>query len=354
MRTLAWLGLIGLSLFLVAAPLPLSAQDGSSSIPAFEAPELLKVWGSVGDEPGKFQSPWGIDVGPEGLLYISDHKNNRVQVFTRDGEFVREWGTPGWGEGQFGGPVGLEVGPDGDVYVADSGNNRIQVFSREGQFRRAWRGPNAGFQSDGPRMTPWGISVGPEGHVFVSDLDLHTIYKFSNEGELVARWGERGTAEGEFTHPTGMEISADGRLYVVDSLNYRVQVFDLDGNFQFAWGDQCSLYLHPDRGCEDPDGEGPLGKTDGQFDSPWGVTFGPQGRVYVADSANKRIQVFTPEGEFLGKWGELGREPGTFDNSVDVAVNDAGQIYVVDLNNQRIQMFSALEPAADDDASSDE
>ncbi|MFB6285046.1 MAG: NHL repeat-containing protein [Candidatus Bipolaricaulia bacterium] len=353
MRAFAWLGLTGLVLLLIAAPLPLSAQDDAPTPPAFEKPELLDVWGSVGDKAGHFQSPWGIDIGPSGQIFISDHKNQRVQVFTNEGEFVRLFGQPGWLQpGQLRGPVGLSVGPAGNVYVADSWNNRIQVFTREGEFLRAWTGPNAGSSSEGPRMTPWGIAVGPDGHVFVSDLKAHLIYKFTSKGELVTTWGGRGTAKGRFTHPTGMEVSPDNRLYVVDSLNHRVQVFDLDGNFQFAWGDQCSLYLHPDRGCEDPDGEGPLGKTDGQFDSPWGVTFGPQGRVYVADSANKRIQVFTPEGEFLGKWGEFGREPGQFDNSVDVVVNDAGQIYVVDLNNQRIQMFSAIGPVADDDASS--
>ena len=356
MRTLAWLGLIGLSLFLIAAPLPLSAQDTPPTPPAFQMPELLKVWGSVGKEPGHFQSPWGIDIGPDGQIFISDHKNQRVQAFTPEGEFVREFGQPGWLEpGQLRGPVGISIGPDGNVYVADSWNGRIQVFTREGEFLRAWTGPNSGLQSEGPRMTPWGIAVGPGGHVFVSDLDAHIIYKFTDEGELVTTWGGRGTGEGQFTHPTGMEVSENDQLYVVDSLNHRVQVFDLDGNFQFQWGDQCSLYLHPDRGCEDPDGDGPLGKTDAQFDSPWGISFDAQGRVYVADSANKRIQVFTPEGEFLFKWGELGREPGKFDNSVDVAIDPKGRILVVDLNNQRIQMFSALQPVTDseDDASSE-
>lgn len=353
MRTLARLGCIGLSLVLIVAPL--AAQDGSAPRPGFQTPELLTIWGSVGNAPGHFQSPWGIDIGPDGQIFISDHKNQRVQVFTGEGEFVRAFGQPGWGEpGQLRGPVGISVGPDGNVYVADAWSNRVQVFSREGEFVRAWNGPNAGFNSDGPRMTPWGIAVGPDGHVFVSDLNAHLIYKFSSEGELVARWGERGVGEGQFTHPTGMEVSQDDLLYVVDSLNHRVQVFDLDGNFQFEWGDQCSLYLHPDRGCEDPDGDGPLGPTDAQFDSPWGISFDEQGRVYVADSANKRIQVFTPHGEFLFKWGELGREPGTFDNSVDVAVDADGRIYVVDLNNQRIQKFSDLQPVGDADDSASE
>ncbi len=354
MRALAWLAFMGLSLALIAVPLPLSAQDGSPTPPAFERPELLNVWGSVGDEAGRFQSPWGIDIGPDGQIFVSDHKNQRVQAFTPEGEFVREFGQPGWLEsGDLRGPVGISVGPDGHVYVADAWNSQIQVFTREGEFVRAWNGPNAGLNSDGPRMTPWGIATGPDGNVFVSDLNLHQIYKFSNQGELVTTWGKRGTGDGQFTHPTGMEVSQDDQLYVVDSLNHRVQVFDLKGEFQFAWGDQCSLYLHPDRGCEDPDGDGPLGKTDGQFDSPWGVSFDAQGRVYVADSANKRIQVFTPDGQFLTKWGELGREPGQFDNSVDVAVNDTGQIYVVDLNNQRVQMFSALERASNAESSSE-
>ena len=354
MRTLARFGLIGLLAFAVIAA-PISAQDEEVPSSTLTKPELLKLWGSVGDDPGRFQSPWGIDIGPDGQIFLSDHKNQRVQVFTREGEFVREFGqSGGWLEpGQLRGPVGISIGPDGNVYVADAWSHRVQAFTREGEFLRSWQGPSSGLPDDDPRMTPWGIAVGPEGHVFVSDLNLHQIYKFSNEGELIDIWGERGTGPGQFTHPTGMEVSPNHQLYVVDSLNHRVQVFDLNGEFQFAWGDQCSIYIHPDRGCDDPDGDGPLGKTDAQFDSPWGITFDADGRAYVADSANKRIQVFTPDGEFLLKWGEFGRAPGEFDNSVDVEVDAEGRIYVVDLNNQRIQKFSALDVAQTDESSSE-
>jgi DNA-binding beta-propeller fold protein YncE len=230
------------------------------------------------------------------------------------------------------GPVGVAIGPEGSVYVADAGNYRVQVFSPEGELLQLWEGPSG--------FTPWGIAVDPQGSVYVTDLMAHTVYKFSPDGELRLSWGGLGTADGQFTGPTGVAVSPQGEIYVVDSLGYRVQVFTPDGEFLLKWGSFCSLYTHPGRGCRDPDGAGPLEMGDGQFESPWGIAFDSQGRVYVADSANKRIQVFTPDGKFLFKWGKFGRGPAEFDNPVGIAIDGRDHIYVADLNNNRIQVFA--------------
>ena len=61
-------------------------------------------------------------------MYITDVNNNRIQKFASDGTFITSWGSGGEGEGQFSGPEGIDVDPEGNVYVADTGNFRIQVF----------------------------------------------------------------------------------------------------------------------------------------------------------------------------------------------------------------------------------
>ncbi len=323
-----------------------TAAEGSSAPPG--PPEYVKEWGGLGDGRGDLFMPWGIAVDAQDRIYVSDYGNNRVQVFSPEGEWLGGWGGVGGRPGSFRGPVGIAVGPQGNVYVADAFNYRVQVFTPEGEFLRSWTGP-AGEQQP---FTPWGIAVGPDGSVYATDLHAHRVYKFSNEGKLLQSWGGLGTREGQFTGPTGIAVRGE-RVYVVDSLGYRVQVFTSEGEFLFGWGSYCDLYIHPGRGCRDPDGPGPLEPGDGQLSSPWGIAFDPEGWVYVADSANKRIQMFTPEGEFLLKWGELGKGPGQFDNPVGVAVDSQGAVYVADLNNNRIQKFVFPSPSEDEQAALD-
>src|SRR5574337_1930269 len=89
-----------------------------------------------------------------------------------------------------------------------------------------------------------------------------------------------------------------------------------------AWGEQ---------------GEGP-----GQFDfeGPHGIRVGPDHNVYVVDQGNHRIQVFTPQGQYLREWGQLGRQgPGNFNFPSDLVFAPNGNIYVSDSLNHRIQVF---------------
>ncbi|MBL8776614.1 MAG: SMP-30/gluconolactonase/LRE family protein [Acidimicrobiales bacterium] len=87
---------------------------------------------------------------------------------------------------------------------------------------------------------------------------------------------------------------------------------------------------------------GSQGATNGLFSSPKGVAFSPvTDQVYVADSVNNRIQVFTRDGAFVRKWGRLGTTNGRFNDPRGVAVDSAGNVYVVDRLNHRVQKFTS-------------
>ncbi len=94
-------------------------------------------------------------------------------------------------------------------------------------------------------------------------------------------------------------------------------------------------------------GWGSFGEGDGQFNEPWGIAVANDGRVYVVDTWNHRVQVFDADGKFLKKWGafvstdgQLGQQ-GVFWGPRDIAIDANGNLLVTDTGNKRVQIFDA-------------
>lgn len=85
---------------------------------------------------------------------------------------------------------------------------------------------------------------------------------------------------------------------------------------------------------------GSTGSGTGQLNGPFGIALDGPGNVYVADNGNNRVQKFSSNGSFLLKWGTYGSGNGQFDRPLGVAVDNSGYIYVADYGNNRIQKFS--------------
>jgi DNA-binding beta-propeller fold protein YncE len=158
-------------------------------------------------------------------------------------------------------------------------------------------------------LEPHGMRVDRSDNVWVTDRGLHQVFKFSHDGKLLMTLGtERvpGLDGTHFNKPTDVAFAADGSFYVSDGYgNSRVARFSADGKFLMDWGHK---------------GSGP-----GEFDLPHNVVVDAQGRVYVADRMNVRIQVFDANGKFLNQWKseELGRPWG-------LVLGPEGLLYMVD------------------------
>lgn len=150
---------------------------------------------------GPFHRPTDVAISPAGDLYISDgYGNARVHRFTADGELQMSWGAPGkTAPGEFHVPHGVWVHTDGRVLVADRENNRVQIFSPQGEFLTQW--------TDLAR--PCDIYIDADGAVYIPELDgLITI--LSLDGKLLARWtSATGTGDGDGGHAVWVDSRGD-------------------------------------------------------------------------------------------------------------------------------------------------
>ena len=104
-----------------------------------EGEELRKFGGDGGTKPGQLGYVSDVVQDDDGYYYVAEFgENQRISKFDADGKFVVLLGQHGHGTGPVLAPAALALGPDGNLYVADACNHRIQVFTRDGEFVRCW------------------------------------------------------------------------------------------------------------------------------------------------------------------------------------------------------------------------
>ena len=137
---------------------------------------FVTSWGSAGSEPGQLARARALALGPDGLLYVADACNHRIQVFTRDGTLVRHFGTSGSGPGQLSYPYDLAFGPRGDLYVVEYGNHRVQKFAPTGASLGTWGGPG---REPGRFHSPWALAIDRKGRIHVLDTENHRVQRIA-------------------------------------------------------------------------------------------------------------------------------------------------------------------------------
>ena len=202
---------------------------------------------------------------------------------------------------------------------------------------------------------PWGVAINSKGNIVVAEYGEKCISILSPEGEKITSFGSEGSSPGQFKWPQGVAVDDDDNILVVDNWNNRIQKFTSDGRFVLAVDNldlkspvgiaihphtkniyvtdsynDCIQILNPDLTLSSSFGS--EGSGDGQFLNPCGVAFDSTGKVYVADSGNHRIQVFTAEGQFLRK----------FEHSslYDIGIDSDDVLYVAENDNDRVLAFT--------------
>jgi streptogramin lyase len=176
---------------------------------------------------------------------------------------------------------GVAVDADDRVWTFNRGLDPVQVYSADGKFIRTWGRGTIGKAHH--------IKIDKDGNIWISDTGHHVIQKYTPGGEVLLTIGtpdSPGESNTQFNMPTDMAIAPNGDVFISDGYrNNRIVHCDAKGKFIKEWGK--------------------LGGAPGEFNLPHAIGCDSQGRVYVADRNNVRVQVFDASGKFLDQWTNL-------------------------------------------------
>lgn len=202
-------------------------------------------------------------------------------------------------------PLDVDAAEDGRIYVADSGNSLIRVFSEDGQYLLSFGGKGKG---DGQLDYPTSVRV-RNGRVYVADFRNGRIAVFSPEGRFIENF-THGQGQQPLV-PLALDVDEQGQIYIADR-SHQVLVLGKDGKLVRSFGQP--------------------GSEDGQLAYPNGILL-RNGKVYVADSGNARVEVFSLAGKYVSKL-------SGFVNPRGMAVDGEGRLYVVDPLAHNVTVFS--------------
>jgi tripartite motif-containing protein 71 len=244
---------------------------------------FLFKFGQKGHADGQFSVPYGLDVDHAGNVWVADRGNQRIQKFDSHGNFILKFGNdngrPSNAPGKFDNPRHVEVNKDLKyVYVADSKNNRIQQFDINGNFIRVI---GEFGKKPGQFSLPTTIEMDSKGNFFVNERGNERVQKFDDNWNPILMWGSKGSKNNQFCHIEHLALDKYDDVFVTDpqsdpgcSMQPRVLKFDGEGNFITKFGSY------------DNDA--------GRFKDPEHLAIDSDGNVYVSDRKNNNIQKFSP------------------------------------------------------------
>ncbi len=283
---------------------------------------FVTEWEDMGTGNGQFDNPSGLATDATGNVYVTDSGNDRVQKFDKNGGYLSQWGTFGSSTGQFFEPTSIAIDPQGNVYVGDHQLSTVQVFDSSGNYMAQIGTSNDDGSNSGP-----GSLYDVTGVAFATSTN--TVYvnesnalpqEFAGPASttttpysFIKYFASTGRGNGQFRHgAVSLTISpVSGDIYAL--AGGIVQEFDQHDNYIAQW---------------------PIS---GSANS---IIAGSDGNIYGIDSNHGIIDEYDPSGNLLTSWGAQGFGDGQFSQPNSIAVNPDGYVYVSDSSNNRISVFS--------------
>ena len=337
---------------------PIIPQNVGGDIPVEAYGTTVTVAGSTrgmadgqGDK-AKFQFPQGLTVDQNGIIYVADRNNHRICKITPDREVISIAGGSGIGfvngnsdSAKFNEPGDVVMDSNGNLYVVEIRNHAIRKITPDGNVSTFAGVGTVGYvngKGDQAKFNfPISIVIDSADNLYVGDRYNNRIRKITPEGDVSTVAGNSEASginsQGEmatFHLPTGVAVSSNGEIAVADYGNNLIRII---GTQQ---------YVRTLAGCFCGGDDDETGIMAG-FRSPYGVAYGIDGDVFVADYGGHRIRRINSLGDVttLAGSGESGckDEIGSkalFNSPTDVAVDGEGYVYVTDYGNHKIRKIT--------------
>ncbi len=306
----------------------------------------------------------GLSAGPDGSIYLADTTNNRIRRITPDGTITTVAGNGGGrytGDGikatiaTLDSPHGVEVAPDGSIYIADTANRRVRRVGPDGIITTvAGNGVYGAPLGEGGPATeaglsqPWDVALGPDGSLYISDPALYRVLRVGPDGIIrtvagtgvLGDPGEGGLATMASVGPYGIDVTADGSLYIADFRAGGIRRVGADGIIRRVAGGGRSL-------------EDGVPAAQASLYQPYGLDVGSDGTIYIADTHHHRVRMVTPDGVIrtvagVGTYGYSGDGgPATraqLNQPYSVLAAPDGSVYFGDTLNTRIRRVTSALP----------
>ena len=191
-------------------------------------------------------------------IFVSYGLQDDIQIFDLNGKFLSKFGSSGNQKGEFSRPMQISASND-LLYIADSGNKRIQVVDSEGRFVKEFSVP---ISNESDLEISLDVS---ENKIYVINNKNTNLWIYDLNGNLIVK---KILGQDIGNSSIGVE---NGLIIVSNSNKNTIAIFDLDGAIMNEFGSQGEHY--------------------GEFKNPRGITVN-DGKIYVSDPYNFRIQVF--------------------------------------------------------------
>jgi hypothetical protein len=306
----------------------------------------VNPWES-GDDNGHFNDSWSVAFDTLGRLFVSDGGNHRIQVYDVSGGTpvyvltIGVTGQPRSDDTGFNGPTRIAFDGSGRLYVMDSNNHRVQRCTKSAGPPETWTCTTffgvTGVPGNDLSHLEYARGIAIRGSdLFIADGANNRVLKCNLSGTCTLFAGVTdvpGTDNAHFMWPEDVAVDSSGNVYVSDPVAHRVQKFNSSGTYIGTVGETLVPYV--------PDAV--------RLNKPWGVAVAPDGSIYMTENRGFRLVKMNAAGVqqwTVGQAGVYGSDNAHFGDwwagiEGSPAVDAAGRVYVPDTANHRVQIFSA-------------
>lgn len=270
----------------------------------------------------KLSQPLGLDIDPDGNIYIADTGNNRILKCSPGGELLREVGGFGFNKEQFDRPVDVWAGNGLDVFVVDYNNQRLERYDKDLNYISSYY--SEALQDESLQFGyPAAVGLSANGEIFLADHEFNRVLRIDSFGKPKSSFGDFNWGEGRLSRPAKILITPRREIFVSDSTTDAIVEFDDYGNFVQRRG------------------EGILRDPAGLAEVKLKAPNTNETLLMVADRSHHRVVCLNQAGEVLLAFGKMGRAPEQFLSPADVAVF-GNRLLILDTGNHRVQIFEII------------